>query len=45
MNAVMARLEQLKTLPSDKTIILLDVGHGGFDPVRSDLIREFVKMN
>ena len=32
MNAVMARLEQLKTLPSDKTIILLDVGHGGFDP-------------
>lgn len=32
MNAVMARLEQLKTLPPDKTIILLDVGHGGFDP-------------
>lgn len=32
MSAVMARLEQLKTLPSDKTIILLDVGHGGFDP-------------
>lgn len=32
MNAVMARLEQLKTLSSDKTIILLDVGHGGFDP-------------
>ena len=31
MSAVMA-LEQLKTLPSDKTIILLDVGHGGFDP-------------
>lgn len=32
MSAVMARLEQLKTLSSDKTIILLDVGHGGFDP-------------
>ena len=32
MSAVMARLEQLKTLPSDKTIILLDGGHGGFDP-------------
>lgn len=32
MSAVMARLEQLKTLPSDKTNILLDVGHGGFDP-------------
>ena len=32
MHAVMARLEQLKTLPSDNTIILLDVGHGGFDP-------------
>lgn len=32
MSAVMARLEQLKTLPSDKTIILLDFGHGGFDP-------------
>lgn len=31
MSAVMARLEQLKTLSSDKTIILLDVGHGGFD--------------
>ncbi len=32
MNDVMARLEQLKTLSPDKTIILLDVGHGGFDP-------------
>ena len=32
MSAVMARLEQLKTLPSDKTVILLDVGHGGCDP-------------
>lgn len=32
MTAVMARLEQLKTLPASETIVLLDVGHGGFDP-------------
>lgn len=28
---VKARLEQLKTLPKSATIVLLDVGHGGFD--------------
>lgn len=28
---VKARLEQLKTLPSSATIVLVDVGHGGFD--------------
>ncbi len=32
MEDVYARLEQLKLLPSDATIILIDVGHGGFDP-------------
>lgn len=32
MNDVLARLEQFKTLPSSETLILLDVGHGGFDP-------------
>lgn len=31
MSDVYARLEQLKTLPEDAVIILLDVGHGGFD--------------
>lgn len=29
---VFNRLDILKTLPEDATIILLDVGHGGFDP-------------
>lgn len=28
---VKARLEKLKTLPKSATIVLLDVGHGGFD--------------
>lgn len=28
---VLNRLEALKTLPSDERIILIDVGHGGFD--------------
>lgn len=32
MSDVLARLEQFKTLPSSETLILLDVGHGGFDP-------------
>lgn len=32
MEDVYARIEQLKLLPSDATIILIDVGHGGFDP-------------
>lgn len=32
MNDVLARLEQFKTLPASETLILLDVGHGGFDP-------------
>ncbi|MBR5947505.1 MAG: N-acetylmuramoyl-L-alanine amidase [Clostridia bacterium] len=32
MNDVLARLEQFKTIPSSETLILLDVGHGGFDP-------------
>lgn len=32
MDDVLARLEQFKTLPASETLILLDVGHGGFDP-------------
>ncbi|MCH5278787.1 MAG: N-acetylmuramoyl-L-alanine amidase [Christensenellaceae bacterium] len=31
LDDVFARLEQLKTLPEEAVIILLDVGHGGFD--------------
>lgn len=31
LDDVFARLEQLKTLPEEATIILLDVGHGGID--------------
>ncbi len=32
MTDVLARLEQFKTLPASEKLILLDVGHGGFDP-------------
>lgn len=31
MNDVLNRIEELKTLPSGEKIILIDVGHGGFD--------------
>lgn len=37
MEDVLARLEQFKTLPASETLILLDVGHGGFDPGTSGL--------